>query len=234
MPSFVAAGRTPGRAALLLLSFFAALLLSACEKKAGLEGHITDERGQPIPAVRVTALQDSPVSGYDHLEAETDAQGRFSFSRLFPQAAYTLIINAESTGRRQLAVKTGKNRQTTVLSSPVIFRFVFSSDMVVTDTRSGLQWAPDPDILVSWKQAKTYVRSLKLGGYSDWRMPTRAELRSLDGIDSTFPLNDCCVWTAEAKDDQKAWYYNVYRHFDDAAYIHNNSYRVLAVRTAGR
>ena len=230
----MAAGRTAERAVLPLFSFFAALLLSACEKKAGLEGHITDDRGQPIPASKVTALQDSQVSGYSHVEAETDAQGRFSFSKLFPQADYTLIINAESTGHRQLTVKTGKNGQTTALPSPVVFRFIVSPDTVVTDTRSGLQWAPDPNRMMSWNQAKKYARSLKLGGFSDWRMPTRAELRSLDDIDSTFPLNDCCVWTAEAKDNQKAWYYNVYRHFDDTAYIHNNSYRVLAVRTAGR
>ena len=230
----MAAGRTAERAVLPLFSFFAALLLSACEKKAGLEGHITDERGQPLPAVKVTALQDSPVAGYSHIEAETDEQGRFSFSKLFPQADYTLIINAESTGHRQLAVKTGKNRQTIALPSPVVFRFIVSPDTVVTDTRSGLQRAPDPNRMMGWNQARKYARSLKLGGFSDWRMPTRAELRSLDDIDSTFPLNDCCVWTAEAKDNQKAWYYNVYRHFDDTAYIHNNSYRVLAVRTAGR
>ena len=230
----MAAGRTAGRAVLLLLCFFAALLLSACEKKAGLEGRITDERGQPAPAVRVTALQDIPVAGYSNIEAETDAEGRFRFSRLFPQAGYSLIINAESTGHRQLTVKTGKNGQTTVLPTPVVFRFVVSPDTVVTDTRSGLQWAPDPNIMMGWNQAKKYVRLLRLGGFTDWRMPTRAEVRSLDGIDSTFPLNDCCVWTAEAKDDQKAWYYNVYRHFDDVAYIHNNSFRVLAVRTAER
>ena len=214
--------------------FFAALLLSACEKKAGLEGHITDDRGQPIPASKVTALQDSQVSGYSHVEAETDAQGRFSFGMLFPQAVYTLIINAESTGHRQLTVKTGKNGQTTALPSPVVFRFIVSPDTVVTDTRSGLQRAPDPNRMMGWNQARKYARSLKLGGFSDWRMPTRAELQSLDCIDPTFPLNDCCVWTAEAKDWQKAWYFNVCRLFDAAAHMHNNSFRVFAVCTAGR
>jgi len=206
--------------------------LSGCEKKTGLEGRITDDRGRPIPQIKVTALQDNPVSGYGHVEAETDAQGMFSFKKLFPQAAYTLVINAESTGLRQVKVKTGDNGQTAALPSPIIFRFITSPDTTVTDTRSGLQWAPDPNIPMSWDKARKHVRSLKLGGFPDWRMPTRAELRSLEGIDSTFPLNDCCVWTSEAKDSQKAWYFNIYRHFDDTAYINNSSYRVLAVRKA--
>jgi hypothetical protein len=226
--------RTSRPAALLLLSLLAAVFFSGCEKKAGLEGRVTDGSGQPIPHVKVTALQDKPVSGYSHFETETDAQGMFSFRRLFPQADYTLVINSDSTGLRQVKLKSGNNGQTVTLPSPIVFRFIVSPDTIVTDTRSGFQWAPDPNIAMDWNQARKYVRSLKLGGFSDWRLPTRAEIRSLDGIDSSFPLNDCCVWTAEAVDKRRAWYFNLYRFFEEAAYVNSRSYRVLAVRIPAR
>lgn len=218
-------------AALLLFPLLAAIFFSGCEKKAGLEGRVTDGRGQPIPHVKVTALQDKPVSGYGHFETETDTRGVFSFKKLFPQSEYTLVINSDSTGLRQVKLKSVNNGKTSELPSPIVFRFITSPDTIVTDTRSGFQWAPDPDIAMDWNQAKKYVRSLKLGGFSDWRLPTRGEIRSLDGIDSGFPLNDCCVWTAEAMDKRKAWYFNLYRFVDDTAYINSRSYRVLAVRT---
>jgi len=181
----------------------------------------------------VTALQDNPVSGYGHFEAETDAEGRFRFGQLFPQSDYTLVINAESTGLRQVKAKSSAHGQTAVLPSDIIFRFIISPDTIVTDTSTGLQWSPDPDTPMTWNEAMKYVRSLKLGGHTDWRMPTRAELRTLEGIDSSFPLNDCCVWTSELKDNRRVWYFNVYRYFDDIAYMNNNSYRVIAVRKTG-
>lgn len=214
----------------LMLFLLSAALLHGCEKKTGLEGRITDAKGQPIPYVKITALQDPQVSGYSHVEVETDTEGRFRFTKLYPKSDYTLVINSEATGLRQMKVKSGADNSTTSLSSDIIFRFVISPDTVVTDTRTGYQWSPDPNTPMTWNDAKKYIRSLKLGGFTDWRMPTRAELSTLDGIDSSFPLNDCCVWTSEAHDSRRSWYFNVYRYFDDLAYINNNSYRVLAVR----
>jgi hypothetical protein len=193
---------------------------------------LTDGAGRPVSQVKVTALQDNPISGYGHFETETDAAGRFSFDKLYPESDYTLVINAESTGLRQVKVKSGKDGQMVTLPSAILFRFIMSPGSIVTDSSSGLQWTADQNITMTWHDARKYVRSLKLGGFTDWRMPTRAELRTLESIDSSFPLNDCCVWTSELKDSRRAWYFNVYRSFDDIAYINNNSYRVIAVRKA--
>ncbi|MEI6806070.1 MAG: DUF1566 domain-containing protein, partial [Myxococcaceae bacterium] len=51
---------------------------------------------------------------------------------------------------------------------------------IVTDLMTGLQWqkATAPGIY-NWTNASTYCDNLVLGGFSDWRLPTRIELQSL-------------------------------------------------------
>ena len=51
---------------------------------------------------------------------------------------------------------------------------------VWTDPSTGLMWAAkDNGRDVSWKGAMKYCRDLRLVGYSDWRLATRAELRAI-------------------------------------------------------
>ena len=58
--------------------------------------------------------------------------------------------------------------------------FVDNGDGTVTDTQTGLMWqqATDAGTMI-WKSALSYCEGLGLSGYSDWRLPTRKELRSI-------------------------------------------------------
>ena len=60
-------------------------------------------------------------------------------------------------------------------------RFIISKNgVVITDTTTGLQWAQDAGSeTMTWDEANTYVKKLKIGGYSDWRLPNKEELESL-------------------------------------------------------
>jgi hypothetical protein len=49
----------------------------------------------------------------------------------------------------------------------------------VIDTRTGLMWSLVPSDKMNWKIAKTYCDQLSLGGYTDWRLPTKEELETL-------------------------------------------------------
>ncbi len=68
-------------------------------------------------------------------------------------------------------------------------QLVDNGDGTISDKLTGLTWQKTPDTngdgkydvkdKLSYKQAVEHVRSFKLGGYTDWRLPTIKELYSL-------------------------------------------------------
>ena len=68
----------------------------------------------------------------------------------------------------------------TVIPAMASDRFVDQGDGTVTDTKTGLMWAAkDNGNPINWKDALSYCQIYSGGGYTDWRMPTLAELESL-------------------------------------------------------
>ena len=220
---------------LIFIFLFAVLpifsLLLACSKKvSSISGSVLNGSGQPIPNVKVIALQEKPVSGYAKFETTTGADGRFFFPGCHPESNYKLLLHAEGTDLREITIKSGMAGTETSLPSPVVFRFLSATGGLITDTKTGLQWAVDSGKTMTWEQAKLYIKGLRLGGFNDWQMPKRDELRTLGKIDADFPLAECCVWSSEPKDGRRAWVVDLYRSAEDVAFNSNNSYAALAVR----
>jgi len=68
-----------------------------------------------------------------------------------------------------------------------------SSD-VWTDSISGLVWQNGDACGFNWEEANSYCENLSWGGFSDWRLPTISELRSLiRGCVDTASDGDCGV-----------------------------------------
>ncbi|MBC8433919.1 MAG: DUF1566 domain-containing protein [Desulfobacterales bacterium] len=70
---------------------------------------------------------------------------------------------------------------------PVISRFADNMDGTVTDTTTNLMWIKNGWRLdffsaATWAEANNKCKKFNLGGYSDWRLPTKEEWRSI--IDS--------------------------------------------------
>lgn len=62
-----------------------------------------------------------------------------------------------------------------------------NGDGTVTDLNTGLMWQSDPGEKMTFKQAVAGASKCKLGGYSDWRLPTIKELYSLILFSGTDP-----------------------------------------------
>jgi len=59
-------------------------------------------------------------------------------------------------------------------------RFIAYDNGTVLDTSTNLMWASrDNGYNINWSDAKPYCENYRGGGYSDWRMPTHAELSGL-------------------------------------------------------
>ena len=61
----------------------------------------------------------------------------------------------------------------------------------IIDKTTGLIWQNNNDkILRNWNEAKKYCEDISIGGYTKWRLPTRAELSSLVKYDTYKPATD--------------------------------------------
>ncbi|OQW92508.1 MAG: hypothetical protein BWK79_14475 [Beggiatoa sp. IS2] len=54
-----------------------------------------------------------------------------------------------------------------------------NGDKTITDNVTGLMWVKERGSKISWDNAKAGAATSRVGGYSDWRMPTIKELYSL-------------------------------------------------------
>jgi hypothetical protein len=207
-------------------------------KKAGIEGRVVDGKGQPMSGVKVIAKQVQPLKGYEQFETTTGSDGAFKFKGLFPASEY-IISPSLDKGKisSKTMVKSGPEGQTSMLPAPMTVRFTLSNDGIITDSQTGLQWAPATDQSMNWSQATNYAQNLSLGG-GGWRLPTRLELKSIynkatqPSVDPAFHINDKWVWTSETQ-GESAWPFGFGGGGESAGPRDGSiaSCRVLAVRS---
>lgn len=115
-------------------------------------------------------------------------------------------------------------------------RFRDNKDGTVTDFKQKLMWKQidiyqEKKIWINWDDSQTYLEKFNkeaFAGFSNWRLPTREELKSLyeEGkdvpwkyywtenvihIDPIFGYSSCCFWSSEVYKDQYAWGFNYIR-----------------------
>ena len=97
-----------------------------------------------------------------------------------------------------------------------------NNDGSVTDIQTGLMWQQTPsDNVMTWQDSLSYCKNLQIAGYSDWRLPSQNELRSIVDYSKYMPSIDIDFlniknlnweyWSATtyARHTGLAWYINL-------------------------
>jgi hypothetical protein len=120
-----------------------------------------------------------------------------------------------------------------------------------TDPATGLTWTThDNGSDVNWNQANAYCSNLRLGGYSDWRIPTSDELQGIydpsvdvpgqnpDGemvtmhVKGNMKLSGDGHWSSILNDAGRAWWFafDNGRLYTAPIYTSGKGWRALCVR----
>ena len=115
--------------------------------------------------------------------------------------------------------------------------------MIVVDNKTKLMWQDDiaaKETIKDWYGAKDYCKTLRLGKFSDWRLPTRMELFSITDDKKSFPAikdnfknyqsGTYVTYTSCSNDSYKVW--NIYFDYGhgDCEYAKTDNSYVRCVR----
>ena len=113
-------------------------------------------------------------------------------------------------------------------------------DGTVTDEVTGLMWQQEIPEKMTWDEAVSYCEKLNLGGYTNWRLPTIQELKTLVDYTSYIPAINITYfpntassfyWSSTIHAYNTNYTWGVSFHYgDDHYYGKNNSYYIRAVR----
>lgn len=70
-----------------------------------------------------------------------------------------------------------------------------NGDGTITDNVTGLMWQKNDGGEMIYANAFTYCKSITLGGFSDWRLPTAHELFGLNSYDNVNPALNTTIFT---------------------------------------
>lgn len=230
---------------IILIGFLLVACLCGCGQKSALEGKVIDGKAQPLAGVRVVAKQVKSDNG--QFEITTGADGVFKFEKLAAASEYELIPYLDAnTKSRSIMAESAPAKQTKKLPQPLPILFIPSPDgLLVRDTTSGLLWLRDAGKVgkMNWDAAMAKAKQFNYAGFSDWRLPTKVELRTLAAYGGQIPaetlnketftnVQAAGYWTSDINDANKAFAWAV--NMADGKMVNDNkidfSYHVWMVR----
>ena len=232
---------------LLLCFLFAGTAYSENQKGSAVEGKVVDRYGRPLAGVKVVATLPGGEyqEGHDWFEVKTKPDGTFLIEGLYPGTYYRIVCDGGQCNDLRERIRSLPYGETLKLEKDFVLifsPFKVSSEGVIKDLWTGLEWAPVPLTTVNYDGAIRYSKSLGLAG-GGWRLPTVDELNELYesgrrgcGLDLAFENYYPKVWASDPKSPSKKWVvrfssYKVYTELWDRESDSCDDCRVLPVRS---
>jgi hypothetical protein len=160
-----------------------------------IDGYLRANQGSPYVPDAQALLQQLDLERRNSLrQRQVEAQRQEELARLQREKA-----EQEQRQRRITQLRNDLEKQ--LSSSP---RFRSKADGTVTDLKTGLTWclldaSQELSGCLSYRNAQNYVRTLRHGGFDDWRLPTAAELAAIYKQPPFFPPSGTdWYWTSES------------------------------------
>ncbi len=176
------------------------------------------------------------------------------FLELARQSAQQFLEALGEESETGSCLKDSLEKKKAALKAKDDSRFINKGNGAVLDTKTGLMWAAkDNGGNIKWADAKNYCENYRGGGYTDWRMPTSAELKGLYDAGKERPaacyksysihvatdlIDVTCyyLWASETRERSLLSPDAAYLYFIDggqywARQSSGDTYRVLAVRS---
>jgi Protein of unknown function (DUF1566) len=105
---------------------------------------------------------------------------------VLPLLSYPLLV--EPAEQKEIRVHFPPHHKSFVIAAEE--RFVDNGDGTITDTRRNIMWQKgDNGKEVTFEKAQEYCRTLRLGGYADWRLPKADERETAVVIELTMSMH---------------------------------------------
>lgn len=109
------------------------------------------------------------------------------------------VMTLEEGSKKQIEEKVRQDQETEEEQVRVKDREI--AKLTYSDPHTGLMWAMEVDRKFNWKDADTFCKNYRLGGFADWRMPTLEELMTLyksQIIQKKYAERGLVVWAADS------------------------------------
>jgi hypothetical protein len=112
-----------------------------------------------------------------------------------PEGGYRTDIYIPDTGQTLSYTDTPGEDSDFTINSP---SYTDNGNGTITDNITGLMWQKTDGGEMAAENAATYCKSLSLGGYNDWRLPTCPELLGINSYDNANPALNVAFFTKTA------------------------------------
>ncbi|MEM7828109.1 MAG: DUF1566 domain-containing protein, partial [Candidatus Aenigmatarchaeota archaeon] len=164
-----------------------------------------------------TATMSIPSDDADNLNITVNLSGKvYGLTFLLPDTGQTTCYNDVGSVITCPSADQAFTQDGSYTINPPSFTL---NDVTVIDNNTGLIWQRSDDGIVrTWDEANNYCENLALGGYSDWRLPTKRELFSIVDFGRYNPSINISIFPDTKRD--KYWSSDVKSSSNEAWYVY--------------